>query len=304
MKRRKIWLGLGAAAMVGGGAVGASALEAGRAPAMADVAAETAAAQPGEGRILVAAGGAHGAHGAATGKAADGDKASSAKAAGGEGEGVKKADVDPIVHFNHNLALIRGHLLVGDELVKEGKWNDAMVHFMHPSEEIYGNMAGDLKTFGVAPFAASLKALAQTVKAKNKDAYRAAWATVDQRLSGAEAAVRAKTDNYPRLMMETMLEVLGTASGEYEAAVGNGTIKEVVEYQDSRGFVWQAEKMIEAVGADLEKKDADAFKALKADLAELKQAWPTAVPPQKPVKDIGDVLSGVSKVELHAGRLM
>ncbi|MDJ1156949.1 hypothetical protein QNA08_01670 [Chelatococcus sp. SYSU_G07232] len=298
MKRRKIWLGLGAAAMVGGGAASAAALEAGQVSARTPEAALVASAgNKADARLRFAANADHAGHGAVK----------TAAAAGGEGEGGeggKKASVAPAVQFNHNLALIRGHLLVGDELVKEGKWNDAMVHFLHPAEEIYGNIQGDLKTYGVAPFAAALKALAQTVKAKNKDAYEGALKAVDQRLTAAEAAVKAKSDDYTRLTVETVLELLGTAGHEYEAAVDGNKIRETVEYQDSRGFVWYAERLLDGISTDLQKKDAEAFKSLKADLAELKQAWPAAVPPKKPAKDVASVLSGISKVELHAGRLM
>ncbi|MGB9365080.1 MAG: hypothetical protein WCE79_03610, partial [Xanthobacteraceae bacterium] len=77
-----------------------------------------------------------------------------------------------------------------------------------------------------------------------------------------------------------------------------------VEYQDARGFVWQAEKMIEGAASALEKKDADALKHVRQDLAELKKAWPAAMPPKTPVKDYANVLSDVSRIELHVGKLM
>ena len=43
--------------------------------------------------------------------------------------------------------------------------------------------------------------------------------------------------------------------------------------------------MIESVAADLQKKDADALKQVRAGLAELKKVFPAAVPPRTPVKD-------------------
>jgi hypothetical protein len=38
--------------------------------------------------------------------------------------------------------------------------------------------------------------------------------------------------------------------------------------------------------------------------ADLKKAWPEAMPPAKPVKDYGAVLGDVSRIELAAGKLM
>jgi hypothetical protein len=68
--------------------------------------------------------------------------------------------------------------------------------------------------------------------------------------------------------------------------------------------VWQAEKMIEAVAPALETKDADALKHVRDSFAELKKTWPAAMPPKKPVKDYGAVLSDVSRIELSIGKLM
>ena len=53
---------------------------------------------------------------------------------------VVPADLPPDFQFALTLALIRGHLLVGDELVKAGQWDAAMPHFLHPTEELYGGI--------------------------------------------------------------------------------------------------------------------------------------------------------------------
>ena len=100
------------------------------------------------------------------------------------------------------------------------------------------------------------------------------------------------------------LELLKSATGEYQEAIVKGRIAKPVEYQDARGFVWQAEKMIESVAPALEKKDADALKHVRDAFAELKKAWPSAMPPKTPVKDYAAVLSDVSRIELSAGKLM
>ena len=69
--------------------------------------------------------------------------------------------LDPRVRFLRDLGLIRGHLLVGDELVKQGRWMDALPHFHHPAEELYGGIAPVLKKHSVRPFDSALNALAQ-----------------------------------------------------------------------------------------------------------------------------------------------
>jgi tetratricopeptide (TPR) repeat protein len=220
----------------------------------------------------------------------------------GESGSASDATLEPALRFYRDIQLIRGHLLVGDELVKEGRWAEALPHFLHPSEEIYGKIRGELNDYNVPAFLTALKALAQTVKAKNKEAYAGALATVEQRLAPADTTLRKKEANWSYFAMETALEALRTATAEYEQALKDGKIANPVEYQDSRGFVWQAERLFASVADDLTKKDADATAAVRAAFADLKLAWPSPLPPKAPAKDLSQVLSDVSKIELQLGR--
>jgi hypothetical protein len=222
---------------------------------------------------------------------------------GGEGGG-KGAQLPPDLDFALKIAQIRGHLLVGDELVKEGQWAAALPHFLHPSEELYGPIRGKLKTYNTPQFASALKLLATTVKQKKGgDDYAKALKGVEDALAAADAGVKAKQPS-EGFAVETALELLKSATGEYQQAIVKGRIAKPVEYQDSRGFVWQSEKMIDAQSAALEKKDAAALKAVRDGFAELKKTWPAAMPPKTPVKDYAGVLSDVSRIELAIGKLM
>jgi hypothetical protein len=294
MKRNRVWVGLGTAILV--------------APQGAAIAEKAARDQGG---LVVAqstprlhGNGAEG-EGRTHGTKAKSSRPAKAKAGGdGEGEGgAADAGLEPSIRFYRDIQLIRGHLLVGDELVKEGRWKEALPHFLHPSEEIYGRIGTDLKRYGVPPFATSLKALAQTVKAKNKEAYAGALSAVEERLAAADKAVRAPEANWPYFALETAVESLRSAAEEYEEAVERGTIANVVEYQDSRGFVWQAERLFASVADDLSTKDADSVASIRAAFGDLKAAWPTPMPPQKPAKDLSQVLGDISKIELQLGRL-
>jgi hypothetical protein len=230
--------------------------------------------------------------------------AAPAATAGGEGEGEGgTAQLQPSLHLYRGIEMIRGHLLVGAELIEAGRWADAMPHFLHPEEEIYASIRDQLKTYNVAPFQVALKALSQTVKAKNKDAYTRARAALDERLAAAETAVKAKEENGTYFVFETALEVLQQAADEYEEAIEKGRIVNVVEYQDARGFVLEADRLLSTIMPAISAKNADAAKAVQASLNDLKSIFPSVVPPKQPVKDIGPFLSDVSKIELQLGSL-
>ncbi len=197
--------------------------------------------------------------------------------------------------------MIRGHLLVGNELIETGRWADALPHFLHPEEEIYASLRDDLKAFNIAPFQAALKSLSQTVKAKNKDAYARARAVLDERLAAAETAVRAKEAQELSFTLEAALEVLQQAADEYEKAIEKNRIANVVEYQDARGFVFEADRLVSTVMQEAGAKNAEAAKALKASLDDLKAVFPAVTPPKQPVKDAGEFLSSVATFELQLG---
>jgi hypothetical protein len=244
----------------------------------------------------------HGAHSHGAASARQGGEGGEG---GGEGGAAKAApELAPNLRFATAIALIRGHFIVGDELVKAGRWNDALPHFLHPSEEIYGGIKGDLRSYGVRPFESALKSLAQTVKARRMESYGTALDLVRTQLAAADEGLRKVEPDWPRFSVETALEVLRQATDEYGEAIEGGRIAKAVEYQDARGFVWEADRLIESVSDQLKAKDPDALVSLQADLATLKQAWPSPVPPAKPVKDQGAVLGDVARIELHAGRFL
>jgi hypothetical protein len=56
--------------------------------------------------------------------------------------------------------------------------------------------------------------------------------------------MKEKQSNWPGFVVEAAVEALKAAASEYEAAIVGGRIAKPVEYQDARGFIWQAERMI------------------------------------------------------------
>jgi hypothetical protein len=287
--KSKIWLGVGAFVVVGTGATGATGMLAAQAAfglsARPDLPIDAAIASAV--RTVVAQ---HAGH--------DPD-------AGEGGEAKDLSRLPPGLAFAARIALLRGHLLVGDELVKQQQWNAALPHFLHPTEEIYGDIKGELAEYKVPPFDAALKALSDVVKAKKGgNDYAKAVKPVNDTLAAADAGMKAKQADWPGFVVEAAVEALKAAAGEYQQAIVGGRIAKPVEYQDARGFVLQAERMIESVAAELQTKNGPALGEMRAGMAELKKAFPSPMPPRTPVKDHATVLGDVSRIELAAGKLM
>jgi uncharacterized protein (UPF0216 family) len=290
MKKRKIWAGLSTAVLVAAPAVSQATILQAQLRAGIEAKADQDLLQLAQ----------HQGHGAGAAKA---PATAGGEGEGGEGEGGGEAKLEPSLHLYRGVEMIRGHLLVGGELIEAGRWADALPHFLHPEEEIYASLRDDLKTFNIAPFQVALKTLSQSVKAKNKEAYARNRAALEERLAAAETAVRAKEANGTYFTLETVLEVLQQAADEYAEAVEKGRIANVVEYQDARGFVLEADRLTGTVMEAAAAKNADAAKAIRASLDELKAVFPAVTPPKQAVKDAGDFLSSVAKFELQLGNL-
>jgi hypothetical protein len=275
---RKLWIGIGAVAIAG-----------------TPVADKTAAQ--------------HAQHqGAAAKKGADKDKGSAGAAAassqqGGETYLTEGRPKDTRIFYYRSIALIHGHLRVGHELIEEGLWDEALPHFLHPTEELYDQIAPYMKGQGIAPFNAQLKALAQTVKAKKREAYDAARLSVQMRLDRALDGARKFMTPMRPFTVKTVVEVLKVAVEEYRSSIDGETISLPVEYQDSRGFVWQAQQMFEDVAPELEKIDDKATRDVRWTFAELKSAWPMPLPPSKPVLTADAVEQRVKRIEELAAKL-
>ena len=67
-------------------------------------------------------------------------------------------------------------------------------------------------------------------------------------LNGAETAVISETERSdPAFNAMVAIAVLETAEHEYEEAVENGEIVEMIEYQDSTAFIAQAEAIFTSI---------------------------------------------------------
>lgn len=221
---------------------------------------------------------------------------------GGEAYLTDGGPSDTRIRFYRDIELMRGHLLVGGQLIELELWDEALPHFLHPTEELYGLMEKYIKLHRIQPFSRELQALAQAVKAKRKGAYEQGLKVVDRRLNAALDVAKKFMTPVRNFTVRSAIEVLRVAQSEYETSIEEGKFVKPVEYQDSRGFVWQAERMIEGTAAALARIDKESLQKIRHDLERLKTAWPAPMPPEAPVLDVGQISALISNIELHISR--
>lgn len=230
-----------------------------------------------------------------------------ASAAGtGEGEGATPdADLatDNVAYLTQ-LSLVRGHLLVGMELFRQGAVDASSGHFLHPGIEIYPQLEPALVARGGKPFKADLEALAAKVaKPASKEEVEAAYRTV---LTAIDAAEHAKTGTAlgdPKSVLKLIEKIVRVAGTEYGNAVKDGKVVLPVEYQDAYGFVAVAKARLDAISEARQPAAVQAAAAqAREQLASLAPAWPEGklIPPEK-VTATGAMFHGAAaRIEIAA----
>lgn len=209
------------------------------------------------------------------------------------------------VEYMTKMALMKGHLLVGKELLDLNEPKQAEPHIGHPVEEIYSDVESQLKEKNVKEFKSTLDNLEDLVKAKPKDARVATTFTSSmQAVDGAIAAIPEEQRNKPEFVLAVINRVLDTAKEEYEAAIANGKIVEDIEYQDSRGFVLYAQDLYAGISEQMKTAHPEEDKALTSSMSELASSWPSVIPPSAPAKTPEEVATLVNTIEENAQKVI
>ena len=208
------------------------------------------------------------------------------------------------VDYLTKLGLMKGHMIVAKELLDLQKPEQALPHIGHPVEEIYADVEGQLKERNVKEFKQALMDLQQLVKSKPGDAniapkYVEALAGID----GAIAALPETQRQNPKLALQVINAILDTAGTEYMAAISDNKIKEVIEYQDSRGFTLYVDQSYQGITPAMTKTYPEVHQQLKANLEKLKSAYPSPLAPEKPVLSVAEMSALIKSNEQAAAKV-
>ncbi len=205
------------------------------------------------------------------------------------------------VDYLTKLGLMKGHMIVAKELLDLQKPEQALPHIGHPVEEIYADVEGQLKERNVKDFKQSLIDLQQLLKSKPNDPMVAT--KYNEAIAGIDAAIAAIPESQrqsPKLALQVINTILDTAGSEYTAAIANNKIKEIIEYQDSRGFTLYVEQLYKNIAPAMQKDHPDAHKQFSVSLEKLKSAYPSPLAPEKPVLSVADMSELIKQNEKAA----
>ncbi|MBG1271472.1 helix-hairpin-helix domain-containing protein [Nostoc sp. WHI] len=209
------------------------------------------------------------------------------------------------VDYMSKLGLMKGHLLVAQELLDQNQPKQAEPHIGHPVEEIYVDVEEQLNERKVKEFKTTLVSLQDLVKASPKDdKVKTNFTSSVQAVDGAIAALPADQRSKSGFVLQVINELLDAANSEYSAAIADGKVSAPIEYQDSRGFVVYANELYKGISSQVAQQDSEAHKAIETSLSELIKAWPAAIPPAKAVKTPNDVTNLVKTIEENSQKVV
>jgi hypothetical protein len=204
---------------------------------------------------------------------------------------------DTRTRFARDLILLSGHALIADELVAIGDWPAALAHVTTSTEELRAYLEAYMRGQGVAPFAASVVRLTTAITQKDAKAYAAARKAFDAHIVLAARAIRKLQVPYHRFAIRAAVEALKAASSAYAASISDGNISDTAEYLDARGFGRAALAAIELLKSDLSKINADHARQIQAVCMQLAAAWPTPPAPTANALSPEEVAALISRIE-------
>jgi hypothetical protein len=209
------------------------------------------------------------------------------------------------VDYMTKLGLMKGHLLVAQELLAQGKPDQAEPHIGHPVEEIYVDVQDQFAERKVPDFKKTLISLQNLVKSNPKDAK--VGTNFEQSMQAVDGAIQVLPEQQrqsPQFVLQVINGLLDSANSEYGAAIANGKIAAVIEYQDSRGFVNYADTLRNKISEPLAKQNPEAQKVIADSMTQLKTAWPSAQAPAAPVLPTDKVSQLIKTIEQNAQTML
>lgn len=147
--------------------------------------------------------------------------------------------------FALRLALIEGHLMVAQELIADGQAQNSLPHFGHPVRELYSDMLPVIARRGGEQFDRDLVALEGLVAAQgNSPEFQAAFAATLAKVRAARDLIPAEKWADDSFTLGIVADTVNVAAQEYRNAIVAGRIDSLIEYHDTRGFIYYLTDML------------------------------------------------------------
>jgi hypothetical protein len=179
-----------------------------------------------------------------------------------------------LVEFVSNIEQIRGHLDQALTNKESGNNTLAQTHTLHPIEEVYSSIEDQLVNQNSTlnqTLSAALQNLSSSVTSPIPQDFESQIDYVDMLLNNSVQILvpSSELNNNPAFNASVVGRLLHVAGHEYEEAVANGTVKEVVEYQDAQAFIHRAENIFISSASNINQSMAQQVEEVNESFSNL-----------------------------------
>jgi hypothetical protein len=217
-----------------------------------------------------------------------------------------------LVEFVSSIEQIRGHL--DQALINKESGNNtlAQAHSLHPIEEVYSTIEDQLANQNSAlnqTLSAALQNLSSSVTNVTPQEFQNQIDQIDMLLNNSIQTLvpNSEYNNNPAFNASIVAHLLDLAEHEYGEAVANGTITEVVEYQDAQAFIHRAENVFKSSASRINQSLAHEVEEVNQFFSSLKNAVDNRDNPQTIETSINGIIhelaeiTGLSESQLIGG---
>jgi hypothetical protein len=194
------------------------------------------------------------------------------------------------VDFAANIEFIKGHLTKAVDNKQAGETALAIAHSGHPIEEVYSLIKGELAEHNEnleTDLNDSLSQLAGQVEDLSATDFQSQVTTIDQMLDEAlDSVIGQSEQSDPQFNAQVAIALLETAEVEYEEAVSEGMIVEMIEYQDSTAFIERAELIFNSIKAELPEHEAEELEEFFVQINSLTES-------NASFEEVGTLIGGI-----------
>ena len=207
---------------------------------------------------------------------------------------------DKTVEFVSNIEMMKGHL--EQAVINKNDGNDTLTlaHVLHPIAELYDLIEVKLATADSSlnnSLAMSLNELSKNVPELDSSQFIAETDKVNEMLNKAVKLI-VPADN-STLNLVVVSKLLDTANAEYGEGVQDGVVKEIVEYQDARGFISRADSLFNKTSSMLNqsmKTEADKVVSMFPSLNEKVESKSNVTDVETSINGIKQGITGITGI--------
>ena len=204
------------------------------------------------------------------------------------------------VDFLSNIEQIRGHINAAT-MNKEARNNSlANAHTLHPIAEIYSSIEPLISNANSTlnnTLASDLNQLSQMVNTSSLDEFGAQSQKINALLNQTiQQVIPIEAISNSTFKLGAVSDLLSIAGEEYGEAVENGTIKEMVEYQDGQAFISRAQDVFGQASSMIPQEMNREVEETKQFFSNLNTAIQNKSSPEVVDRSIGAIIHEISEI--------